>query len=120
MFIGNKNRINLKLVEEINQAMPVQLVEYRDFLNQTLIPEKEPPKAIFVNLIDVGIDERRVYHRIKEYYPNTKMVALHYYQVPKMMKHTLNLGYDAYLSIFKFSEKFYEVFKHLSINLKTG
>jgi len=119
MFIGINNRLNLKLVEEINQVIYVQIVDYKEFLKQKTIHEKVSSKTIFVNLIDIGIDERLVYHHLKGYYPHAKIVALHYYQVPKMTKQTLEMGYDAYLSIFEFSEKLHEVLKHLSTNLPT-
>lgn len=117
MFIGNKNRINLKLVSEMNQLLPIQMVDYQKLLQHELLPEKASPKVIFVNLIDVGKQQGEVIKYLKEYYPNSKLIALHYYKTPSMIKDTLKEGFDGYLSIFHFSDRLIELFGQLAIKV---
>jgi len=115
MLIGVENNINRKLAEEINKVIPVHIVDFQNLLEDPVIADKVSSQVIFVNLIDVGNQERLVYKYLKEHYPNTKIVAFHYYQAQSMIHETLKNGYDGYVSIIKFSDKFHELLDQLSI-----
>lgn len=101
----------------MNQLLPVQMVGYQKLLQHELLPGKASPKVIFINLIDVGKQKGEVFKYLKKYYPNSKLITLHYYKTPRMIKDTLKEGYDGYLSIFNFSDALMELFEQLSIKV---
>ena len=115
MLIGGKNKINENLQKEIRDLQPVRLVDYKDFLKDRFSPSPHKPKIIFINLIDAGTCELQILSKIKVDFKDSRTIALHFAEVPLMIKNTLAKGYDAYIPIFKFSEELRNIVSRLSI-----
>jgi hypothetical protein len=105
MLIGTKNNINEKLLEEVSQLVPVQFVEYKDFLNSSSSEISVIPNIVIVNLMDVGPHEEAICKLSRNRYPESKLIAIHCFLHESMIVRTLDKGYDAYFSIFKLSEE---------------
>ena len=114
MLIGKENSVNEKLLTEINRIMPVCFVEIEVLLDKRTESLECNPKIIFVNLMDVGADEKKLLKKLKCIFPNAKLLGIHCYMVPSMIDQTLEKGYDAYLPIFEFSENLEAIIQSLT------
>lgn len=109
MLVGQKNKINDKLVEEISQVFTISFKDINDVLNGN--QSDVTPRIIILNLMDVSVQEKELLTILKSKYPNIKVIGIHCYQSQKMIVNTLNKGYDSYLSIFNISEDFKSILK---------
>lgn len=109
MLVGKKNKINSKIVDEISQVYPIVFKNYEQVLEE--INTIYSPKILIINLMDLGQVEQEVFSILKKKFPELKCIALHCFQSPKMIKQTLDKGYDDYISIFDLSERFSKLLK---------
>ena len=106
MLIGGRNIVNDKLVKEISRVIPISFIDYLDLPGSKSQKDSADPFFVMLNLMDIGLVEASIFKRVKEQYPDSKIIALHCFQVDTLIQKTLNRGYDYYISILNFSEEF--------------
>lgn len=104
MLIGEDNKINEKLVEELSQVYPIKFKDLKTILEYS--EDLYSPRIILVNLMDVGSKEDELIQILKFHYSDKKLIAFHCFESEKMIRKTLEKGYDGYLSLFNISEEF--------------
>ena len=102
MLLGKKNKVTNKLFEEISKVYSVTLVELEeDAMNSANKHNSHP--YIFMNLMDIP-KWPELLDKLKINNPQARFIAIHCYQQDRMIRHTLESGFDHYVSIFNFTE----------------
>ncbi|WP_281615453.1 hypothetical protein [Flammeovirga sp. SubArs3] len=101
ILIGNDNTINNRLSEELLALFPISCLSFEVIES---LKEDYQEGYIFFNLLDINVTVEQAFLLVKSKYPRKKIIGIHCFQVEQMINSILVLGFDAYISLFNFSE----------------
>ena len=103
-IIGEENRVNNKLVNEMVKIQEVRFFSVSEVLEGVLKDFRL--KMILINLMDIGPNEGQLMDYLRSHHASVKRIAIHCFQSQNLIDDTLKRGYDSYWSLFDISEKF--------------